>query len=114
MENFALYLIKSAIWLTGFALVFILFLRNERFFFLNRIYLITGIIASFFLPFITIRYIVYVPVMFAATDVSAGAAAAVIPERNLLSYLSGILFIIYVSGALFVAILIIRQCRSLL
>jgi len=114
MENFALYLIKSAIWLTGFALVFILFLRNERFFFLNRIYLITGIIASFFLPFITIRYIVYVPVMFAATDASAGAAAAVIPERNLLSYLSGILFIIYVSGALFVAILIIRQCRSLL
>ncbi len=113
METFALYLIKSAIWLTGFALVFILFLRNERFFLLNRIYLITGIIASFLLPFITIRYIVYIPVMI-ANEVSAGTAAAIVPERNLMSVLPGILFLIYVSGAVFVALLIIRQCRSLL
>ena len=41
MEAFALYLLKSVIWLTGFALVFILFLRNERFFLLNRIYLVS-------------------------------------------------------------------------
>jgi TonB-dependent SusC/RagA subfamily outer membrane receptor len=113
MENFALYLLKSAIWLTGFALVFILFLRNERFFFLNRIYLITGIIASFLLPFITIRYIVYIPVMI-ANEASAGTAAAIVPERNLMSVLPGILLLIYVSGAVFVALLIIRQCRSLL
>ncbi len=36
MESFALYLFKSVIWLAGFALVFILFLRNERFFFLEQ------------------------------------------------------------------------------
>ena len=38
MEAFAFYLLKSVIWLTGFALVYILFLRNERFFMLNRIF----------------------------------------------------------------------------
>ena len=40
MEAFALYLLKSVIWLTGFALVYIVFLKNERFFELNRIFLI--------------------------------------------------------------------------
>ena len=54
MEAFALYLLKSVIWLTGFALVYILFLKNERFFELNRIFLITGILAAFIFPFITI------------------------------------------------------------
>ena len=41
MEAFAFYLLKSVIWLSGFALVYFLFLRNERFFFLNRIYLVS-------------------------------------------------------------------------
>ena len=62
MEAFALYLLKSVIWLTGFALVYFLFLKNERFFELNRIFLITGILASFILPFITISYTVILPV----------------------------------------------------
>ena len=62
MEALALYLFKSVIWLTGFALVYILFLRNERFFELNRIFLISGILAAFILPFITISYKVILPV----------------------------------------------------
>jgi len=41
METFALYLLKSVTWLSGFALVFFLFLKNERFFLLNRIYLLS-------------------------------------------------------------------------
>ncbi len=45
MEALATYLIKSSFWLTGFALVYALFLRNERFFALNRIYLVPGILA---------------------------------------------------------------------
>ncbi len=46
MEALATYLIKSSVWLTGFALVYALFLRNERFFVLNRIYLVSGILFS--------------------------------------------------------------------
>jgi TonB family protein len=56
MNEFALYLFKSACWLTGFALVYFLFLRNERFFTLKRFYLISGILASFVFPFISFHY----------------------------------------------------------
>jgi hypothetical protein len=56
MEAFALYLLKSSVWIAGFALVYYLFLRKERFFVLNRFYLIFGIFASFLFPFIKFRY----------------------------------------------------------
>jgi hypothetical protein len=61
MEEFALYLFRSALWITGFTFVWVVFLRNENFFLLKRIYLITGILASFLFPLITIRYAVEVP-----------------------------------------------------
>ena len=57
MEAVALYLIKSALWLTGFALVYKLFLQNERFFLLNRLFLLAGIVVSFVFPLITIHKI---------------------------------------------------------
>jgi hypothetical protein len=63
MEQFALYLLKSVIWLSGFALVFLLFLRNERFFLLNRLYLIAGILISFLFPFISVHYTVALPLI---------------------------------------------------
>jgi len=56
MESFAIYLFRSVIWLTGFALVYLLFLRNERFFLLKRIYLLTGILVSLICPLFTIHY----------------------------------------------------------
>jgi len=61
MNEFALYLFKSACWLTGFTLVYFLFLRNERFFILKRIYLISGILASLVFPFISFHYNVEMP-----------------------------------------------------
>jgi len=61
MEAIGLYLLKSAAWLTGFALVYLLVLRNERYFRLNRFYLLTGIVASLLFPFYTFRYIVVIP-----------------------------------------------------
>ncbi len=56
MEPFAFYLIKSVIWLTGFSLIYLLFLRNERFFRIKRLYLIAGILASFLFPLISFHY----------------------------------------------------------
>jgi hypothetical protein len=61
METFGLYLLKSAVWLTGFTIVFLLVLRNERYFRLNRVYLLSGITASILFPFFTWHYIVVLP-----------------------------------------------------
>ncbi len=61
MDSFADYLVKSTIWLTGFGLIYFLFLRNERFFVLNRIFLIIGILASLIFPLFSFRYTVLLP-----------------------------------------------------
>jgi hypothetical protein len=114
MEAFAVYLFKSVIWLAGFALVFILFLKNERFFFLNRIYLIAGILTSFFFPLISIHYTVVIP---ATTGLNTnGAVISQIQEsgNGLVDYLKIILPVLYMAGVLAVVTVIVRQGRSVL
>lgn len=61
MESIAFYLLKSAAWLAGFTLVYLLFLRKERFFRLKRAYLVAGIVMSLLLPLITVHYMVEQP-----------------------------------------------------
>jgi len=78
METFGLYLLKSAVWLTGFTLVFLTVLRNERYFQLNRIYLLSGIVASIAFPFYTWHYAVITPSLTGTISIS-GIAAQVIP-----------------------------------
>ena len=56
-----LYLLKSAAWLAGFTLVYLLFLRKERFFRLKRAYLVAGIVLSLLLPLLTVHYRVELP-----------------------------------------------------
>ncbi len=56
MEAFALYLLKSVIWLTGLTLIYFVFLRNERFFRLKRYCLLAGILISFIFPLFTFHY----------------------------------------------------------
>ena len=56
MEAFLDYLLKSSIWITAFAVIYFLFLRNERYFLLNRIFMITGLLAGLFFPLITFTY----------------------------------------------------------
>ncbi|MGD0340749.1 MAG: TonB family protein [Bacteroidales bacterium] len=72
MEASASYLMKSAIWLTGFAIVYFLFLRNERYFMLKRIYLLAGILISFIFPLISFHYQVEMP----APGINQAALAA--------------------------------------
>ena len=69
MESFALYLLKSVIWLTVFAAVYYLLLRNERFFQLNRLFLVTGLLASLLFPLITFRYTIVLPALTASTTI---------------------------------------------
>ncbi|HET6557649.1 MAG TPA: TonB family protein, partial [Prolixibacteraceae bacterium] len=102
MEAFALYLFRSVVWLTGFALVYLLFLRNERYFLLNRIYLLAGMIASILFPFFTWHYTVMIP--FTPTvELSELQMTGVVSEPEafptetilLYAYLAGALYLLY-------------------
>jgi TonB family protein len=109
MEAFVLYLFKSAIWVTGFALVYVLFLRNERYFYLNRIYLIAGILTSFIFPLISVHYTVVLPDVKNLQTVSAAASQIPDTGNNIVPYLKLALMVFYSLGVLFVLSLIIRQ-----
>src|SRR5690554_206898 len=52
MAPFLLYLIKANLWISAFALVYQAFLHNQRYFSHNRLYLITGMLATLLLPLI--------------------------------------------------------------
>ena len=112
MEAFALYLIKSAVWLTGFALVYLLFLRNERFFLLNRIYLVSGILVSIVFPFFTWHYTVMLP---AAPKIEVSELQMVgIADLSEPFPTQAILLYIYLAGALYLLFRIIRQTLAVL
>ncbi len=115
MEALALYLVKSVAWLTGFALVYILFLRDERFFELNRLFLLSGILAALVFPFITVSYRVMLP---AVSDSQAEIQIAGAVQNTTVSISKPdfhlVLLYLYLSGLLFVAFMIIKQGRSLL
>ena len=114
MEAFALYLLKSVIWLSGFALVFILFLKNERFFLLNRLYLIAGVLTSFLFPLVSVHYTVVMPVIRnIQTDTSIVAGIQNISNKNTTD-VGLMLMTLYLAGVLFVVSMIIKQSKSIL
>jgi TonB family protein len=99
METAGFYLLRSAVWITGFALVYLLFLRNERFFVLNRIYLLTGILASVILPLVTVRYVVEVSAVEAGAE--AGPVTAVLHGSGTWQNIMAVaLFTVWLTGAL--------------
>ena len=110
METFAAYLLKSIIWLTGFALVYFLFLRNERYFMLKRIYLVTGILISLIFPLITIHYQVILPApQINQFDLQgAGVPSGTVAKQNSFDYRL-VLLLLYLTG---VMVLIIRSARN--
>jgi TonB-dependent SusC/RagA subfamily outer membrane receptor len=114
MEQFALYLFRSSVWLTVFAIVYLLFLRNERFFLLNRIYLIAGVLAALIFPLVSIRYTVYLPLLQTETTLGNNVSLNSSNSESLVSILPVGMILLYISGALFVAFLIIKQSRSVL
>ncbi len=113
MEAFAIYLLKSASWLTGFALVYLLFLRNERFFVLKRAYLMAGMLFSIVFPFISVHYQVELP---APEVYSADLIPAAVPVSAPVQQLAAgsfdyraILLFLYLSGAVFLVYKMIRH-----
>ncbi len=114
METFALYLLKSVTWLSGFALIFFLFLRNERFFLLNRIYLIVGILISFFFPLISVHYTVVLPVITTIQTGNAVVTGVQEVSRTPFINIREILLILYFSGILCVSFLILKQSKPVI
>lgn len=114
MEALTTYLLKSVIWLAGFTLIFFLFLRNERFFHLNRIYLLAGILTSFMFPFLSIHYTVVLPVVSNFQLENSVVSQIQKPANSLIPYLKSVLLVLYASGVLFIFILMIRQAGSVL
>ena len=86
METFGLYLLKSAVWLTGFTLVYLTVLRNERYFRLNRIYLLSGILASMAFPLYTWHYAVIIPSTTGIISISNLSAKVIDTQRPALPY----------------------------
>ena len=110
MEAYTLYLIKSTVWLTGFFLIYVLFLRNERFFVLNRIYLVSGILFSIILPFFTWHYTVVFPVTptvetFEPQVQGITTVHETFPIQNMLLY-------IYLTGTIILIFRTIKQTLS--
>ncbi len=110
MEDFALYLFKSSVWLTGFAAVYFLFLRNERFFILNRIFLIAGILASIIFPFFTWHYTVIFPMM-PTVNVDEPQVQAISVAKEAFQA-KDLLLYIYILGALYLIYRLIKQTTS--
>ena len=118
MEIFAMYLLKSVLWLSGFALVYLLFLRNERFFTLKRFYLVSGILISIFFPLITVHYQVEVPAPvanpfdFTSNGNSILTTVRQVNPGKLIDY-KHILLLLYLSGVLFFAFRMIMHISLL-
>jgi TonB family protein len=77
MDTFISYLIRSSVWLSAFGLVYFGFLRHERFFRLNRLFLITGLLSAILFPLITISYSVTIPQIQESVRVGEFSATAV-------------------------------------
>jgi TonB family protein len=114
MNALGFYLLKSAIWLSGFAMVYILFLRNERFFGLIRIFLITGILSAFILPLFTVSYKVILAYPVAQAVSRAGATVEAVTGQKNFPFAEVLLLSVYFAGMLFVAFKIFRQTRFML
>ena len=115
MEAFASYLMKSTIWLTGFAIIYFLFLRNERYFMLKRIYLVSGILFSIIFPLISFHYQVEIPVPAMSQADMSGTGIPILQQD-----ISGkpfdyrlILLFLYLSGITILLIRAMRHFRSI-
>lgn len=122
MEAYAFYLIKSIAWLTGFAVIYFVFLRNERFFTLKRYYLIAGIILSLALPLFSFHYRIEIPAgspashdfpTFQADQALQSVTGNLTkdkPERVISRY-AVYIFMIYITGLIFLIFRLARNAR---
>ena len=116
MEQAAFYILKSAAWLAGFTLLYLLFLRKERFFMLKRIYLLSGVVLSLLLPLVTLHYRIELPAplvqetqgMTTILPSSTEVLAEIVEETDPLKWF----MIFYAAGILFLLARMLRYLFS--
>ena len=107
MTAFFIYLLKVSGWIATGWLIYYFFLRQEKFYAFNRIYLMTGLAVSFLIPLVKFHYPVKVFMTQTSTATIAGNVQA--PAHQVSIY--SILFFIYICC---IILLIIRQLFLLL
>lgn len=104
MESFILYITKSAVCLTIFLLIYVLFLRPATFFRFNRLFLMFGLVASLIIPSIRFTYDVLIQIPISSlsgletTDAVSADKVSELPVN-----MWTILFGIYLIGVLLIA-----------
>lgn len=109
MDTILSYFIKSSIWLSAFWLVYYLFLQNEGYFVLNRIFLIVGMLSAFVFPLVTIKYLVELPKPVTSISATASNAVAMAYEGSTTIGWESIVVGVMLSGATFVLIRLLIQ-----
>jgi len=101
MSAFFLYLLKSGMWIAVFWLIYRFFLRTEKFFLFNRIFLFSGLISSFIFPFLKYKYIVNVTL---PVGQNVSAVSEIVNADTTLISLENILFSLYLLVVVFLFI----------
>jgi TonB family protein len=99
MEQYLAWLIKSAVWLSAFTVVYLIFLRHERYLRIKRWYLVAGIIFSLVLPLITF-YLPAEKVIYNTTTQIQSQIPAVSEISIQQLGLNKVLFIVLISGTI--------------
>lgn len=105
MKDIIIYIAEVGLFLSIFFLIYKLFFKSATFFRFNRIYLLTGLFASFILPLVQFSY--DVPVFQTAAEIPKSHLTATTDiSNNDANYIWIILSLIYLSGSL---ILLVRN-----
>ena len=107
MNTFILYMLKSAVYIAGFYIVYFLFLSRDTFYSRNRTYLVSTLLISFILPAITLPLsgdgaVYYFGRTLSEIIISAGGQGEGINGSRLTAGGEGITILqIYLAGVLF-------------
>lgn len=105
MKDVVIYIGQSGICIGIFFLIYRIFLRSATFFRFNRAFLLTGLIASFIIPFIHFSYDIILPI--SATSFTESSRTSTATETNKIDIWS-LLFSVYIIG------IIIQLVRNLI
>jgi hypothetical protein len=97
MANFLQFLLESAACLTVFYAAYWLFLKNETFFVLNRVYLVTALLASWIIPAVRVTSPIYTKPAVPLTPVNW---SFLVPPEPAFSF-SQVVLAVYAAGVIF-------------
>ena len=114
METFLIHLLKSSGILLLFLVIYHVFLKKETFFNGNRLFLISGLVLSWLLPFITISKTIYVeraPVNVMEFESIASSSSQVIANKTF--EWPFLLLTLYLIGVCYFSIKLLLQLRAI-